>query len=127
MKRITTGIAVLAMALVPLAGCGGDDSEPAAAASTPAPATAPAAATATTVKMVDNAFEAKDITIEVGDTVKWENTGQLPHTATATEGADFDSGTVAPGESFEWTAKKAGAVSYLCSFHPGMVGTITVR
>jgi plastocyanin len=137
MKRISTGVAVLAIALVPLAGCGGDDSEPAAAASTPAaaettPATKPSkpakpAASTTDVKMIDNAFEAKDITVNVGDTVAWENAGQIAHTATATAGADFDSGSVAPGETYEWTAKKAGTVSYVCTFHPGMEGTITVQ
>jgi plastocyanin len=151
MKRICTAAAVLGMALIPLAGCGGDDSEPAAAApsapaaaeSTPAPdapkpAPAPAekpaakkpdkpAASTTEVTMVDNAFDAKDITIKVGDTVSWENAGALPHTATATAGADFDSGTVSPGGTFEWTAKKAGVVSYVCTFHPGMEGTITVQ
>jgi len=145
MKRISSAVAALAIALIPLAGCGGDDSEPgAAAASTPAaettsapesrpaakPKQAPAskpAAQEHTVQMVDNAFDAKDITVKVGDTVVWENAGQLPHTATATAGADFDSGTVSPGESYEWTAKKAGSVSYLCTFHPGMEGTITVE
>ena len=148
MKRISTGLTVLAIALVPLAGCGGDDdsepsaaaaSTPAAAESTPAapestpaakPKPAPAskpAAREVSVQMVDNAFDAKDITVKVGDTITWENAGQLPHTATATDGADFDSGAVQPGDSYEWTAKKAGAVSYVCTFHPGMEGTITVE
>jgi plastocyanin len=112
MKRI---LAVLAIAMIPLAGCGGDDPEPDAAA---------AKAGAATVRMVDNAFEAKSITVEVGDEVTWTNAGAAPHTATAD---DFDSGTVAPGETFTWTAEKPGTVTYVCTFHPGMEGTITVR
>jgi plastocyanin len=133
MKRISTAVAVLGIALIPLAGCGGDDSEPAAAAATtPAAESTPAAASKPAsrehaVQMLDNAFEAKDITVKVGDTITWENAGAAPHTATATEGADFDSGSVAPGDSYEWTAKKAGTVSYVCTFHPGMEGTITVE
>jgi plastocyanin len=144
MKRISTGIAVAAIALIPLGavGCGGDDPEPAAAeapatesqpepAATKAPATdsqaEPAAAEDTAVNMIDNAFEAKDVTVSVGDTITWTNAGQLPHTATATDGEDFDSGSVAPGGTFEWTAEKAGTVTYVCTFHPGMEGTITVR
>jgi plastocyanin len=138
MKRISTGIAVAAIALIPLgfAACGGDDPEPAAAeaqqapAATKAPAESqpePAAAEDTAVNMIDNAFEAKDVTVSVGDTITWTNAGQLPHTATATDGADFDSGSVAPGDTYEWTAEKAGAVTYVCTFHPGMEGTITVR
>ena len=45
---------------------------------------------------------------------------------TATDGADFDSGTLAPGKTFTFTAKKAGTVSYVCNFHPGMQGTLEV-
>jgi plastocyanin len=122
MKRIPTALMVMTMAALPLGlfGCGGDDSEPASAA----PAAAPAG---TAVSMVDNAFEPRDLTVKVGDTVEWTNDGGIAHTATATEGANFDSGSVASGETFEWTAKKAGNVSYVCTFHPGMEGTITVQ
>jgi plastocyanin len=120
MKRISTGIVVLAIALIPLAGCGGDDSPTASAA--------PAAdAGGTAVQMLDNAFEARDIAVSVGEQVTWTNEGALPHTVTATEGEDFDSKTVAPGESFTWTAEQPGQVTYVCTFHPGMEGTITVR
>ena len=114
MKRI---LAVLAIAPVLLAGCGGGDSdqpEPAAAAK-------PGAAT---VRMVDNAFEARSITVGVGDKVTWTNAGAAPHTATS---AEFDSRTVDPGETFTWTAKEPGTVDYVCTFHAGMEGTITVR
>jgi plastocyanin len=116
MKRI---LAVLAIApVLLLAACGGGDSEPAA------PAAAAKAAGGATVRMVDNAFDAPSITVAVGDTVTWTNAGAAPHTATADE---FDSGTVAPGETFTWTAEEPGTVTYLCTFHPGMEGTITVR
>ena len=111
MKRI---LAVLAIAPVLLAGCGGDDD----------PQTASSAPAGTTVRMVDNAFEARSITVDVGEKVTWTNAGAAPHTATSDE---FDSGTVAPGETFTWTAKEPGTVTYLCTFHPGMEGTITVR
>jgi plastocyanin len=115
MKRIPTALAVLAMSAIPLFGCGGDDSEPASAA--------PAASGGAAVEMVDNAFEPKDLTVNVGDTVTWTNGGQLAHTAT---GEGFDSGSVAAGETFEWTAEQAGTFDYVCTFHPGMEGTITV-
>ena len=112
MKRM---LAVLAIAPVLLAACGGDDSEPEAAA---------AKAGSASVRMVDNAFEARSITVDVGEKVTWTNAGAAPHTATSDE---FDSGTVAPGETFTWTAKEPGTVTYLCTFHPGMEGTIAVR
>ena len=116
MKRI---LAVLAIAPVLLAGCGGGDSDQPEAA-----AAAKAAAGAASVRMVDNAFEARSITVSVGDKVTWTNAGAAPHTATSDQ---FDSGSVAPGETFTWTAEKPGSVTYLCTFHPGMEGTITVR
>ncbi len=31
-----------------------------------------------------------------------------------------------PGATFDFTASKAGTISYVCNFHPGMTGTINV-
>ncbi len=107
----------LAVAAIPLAGCGGSES------SEPEPAAA-AAGGAAAVQMVDNAFEARDVTVSVGDTVTWTNAGSLPHNATSSE---FESGTIAPGETFSFTAEKAGTIEYVCTFHSGMEGTITVQ
>lgn len=83
-----------------------------------------------TVQMVDSAFEPVDITIPVGTTVVWENSGSLPHTATADDGS-FDSGTVNAGGTFAMTFTEAGEIPYYCRFHggpggQGMAGTITV-
>jgi plastocyanin len=113
MKRL---LAVIAIAPVLLTACGGGDSSD----------SAPQAAKAgtATVRMVDNSFEARSITVDVGEKVTWTNAGAAPHTATSTE---FDSGTVDPGETFTWTAEEPGTVNYVCTFHPGMEGTITVR
>jgi hypothetical protein len=52
--------------------------------------------------------------------------GATAHTVTAAEGADFDSGSIAPGDTFTFTPTTAGTVSYVCTFHPGMRGTIDV-
>ena len=53
-----------------------------------------------------------------------ENEGQIAHTVT---GDDFDSGSLAPGATFTFEASEAGTFSYVCTFHPGMEGTHTVR
>ena len=67
------------------------------------------------------------ITAKVGQKIVWTNTdGQIPHTVTAKDGADFDSGTLQPGSTFEYTPKKAGKISYVCEIHPNQKGTITV-
>jgi plastocyanin len=62
----------------------------------------------------------------VGDTVTFTNDGAVAHTVTATSGAKFDSGSLEPGKTFKFTAEKAGTVSYVCTIHPGMQGTIEV-
>lgn len=79
------------------------------------------------VEAQDNKFVPADITISVGDTVTFTNTGQLPHTATLKDGS-FDSGNLNSGDSKEFTFKSAGTYDYVCTYHLslGMKGTITV-
>ena len=112
-KRILTiGLAAAALGLT---ACGGSDSEPAAAD--------PPAAAGATVQVGDNTYTPATLEVAVGETVTFENGGAIAHTVT---GDGFDSGSMAPGDTFAFTAEKAGSVSYLCSFHPGMQGTIEV-
>jgi plastocyanin len=88
--------------------------------------TAPAQAEAPAeVNMAGSTFAPADIDLKVGDTITFVNDDQIAHTATADGGA-FDSGTMEPGATFDFTAEKAGTISYVCQFHPGMTGTITV-
>lgn len=79
------------------------------------------------VSIVDFAFNPGSMTINVGDTVVWTNTGEAPHTATSQSGpAAFDSGRLETGQTFSFTFTVPGTYSYLCSIHPEMQGTITV-
>jgi plastocyanin len=124
-RTITIGLAIAALG-TGLAACGGyGDDSTTTAAKAPAPTTAPAVAGAK-VSVQDNTFEPATIKAKVGDTITWTNAGAVAHTVTATDGADFDSGTLAPGKSFSFTADKAGTISYVCNFHAGMRGTIEV-
>jgi plastocyanin len=143
---------LLAVAAI-AAGCGSDSSsssagygEPTAAATgtaAPAKTAAPAAteqaeqsaqapadnaasADPVTVDIANFAFAPKDIQAKVGQKITFTNQDSAPHTATATEGAKFDSGQLDQGKSFSYTAKKAGTIQFVCSFHPNMTGTITV-
>jgi plastocyanin len=119
-KRILMIAVVIAALGVGLAACGGygDDSTQAAA-----PASA---AGGTKVSVQDNTFKPGDIKVKSGDTVTFTNDGGVPHTVTATDGADFDSGTLAPGKTFSFVAAGHGKISYVCTIHPGMQGTIEV-
>jgi plastocyanin len=104
-----------------------EEEEPAPEAETPAAAPTAYAAKAqgaTSVNMGDNFFSPATITIGVGDTVTWSNSGQVDHTAT---GSGFDTGTVAPSASASHTFATAGTFSYVCALHSDMTGTVQVR
>ena len=97
-------------------------------------ATSTATATATprpntiTVNMTNFAFEPKDLTVRIGDTVQWVNNSGTPHTSTSDSGA-WDSDLVASGSSYSRTFNQTGTFAYHCSFHQGQgqTGTITVQ
>ena len=70
-----------------------------------------------------------DLTITVGDTVRWTWTDGDVHSVFSTSGpSSIDSGfLVGAGTTFEFTFTEPGVWSYLCQVHPGsMRGTITV-
>lgn len=118
-----------------LAGCGGDDG--AEADPPPADAEEPGDAeeadgdgsgAGAEVAILDEdgrRFEPADVAVAAGGTVTWTHDGGLPHTVTAEDGT-FDSGDLSGGDTFSWTAEEAGTVSYVCSIHPEMTGTIEV-
>jgi plastocyanin len=78
-----------------------------------------------TVNIVDFAFQPASISVPVGTTVTWHNTGSAQHTVTAFNGA-FDSGTLDPGSSFSVTFSNPGTYMYHCTIHRTMVGTVQV-
>lgn len=98
-------------------------------------------ATGTTVRMVDgNAFDPEHLTVRLGERVTWENAAASVHTVTCDpdnpmlvehvlpDGAEiFNSGNVAPGESFSHTFDVAGDYTYSCMLHLPMVGHLTVQ
>jgi plastocyanin len=89
----------------------------------------PATAGEVGVGIVDFAFSPASLTVDVGDTVVWTNSGAAPHTATSDAGqADsWDSGTLATGQTFAHTFSTPGTFSYFCAIHPFMRGSVTVR
>lgn len=117
MRRLTSAIVLSALVAV-LAACsgGGSDSTPTSAAE---------AATETNITMANFAFSGAE-TVSVGQTITITNEDTVGHTWTEVEG-DFDSGTLAEGESFEFSFDEPGEYEYFCSIHPTMTGTITVE
>ena len=83
------------------------------------------------VSALDYRFDPETVTINAGDTVVWTNNGSATHTVTASDGS-WDSGSLAPGQSFSHTFDSAGTVAYYCTFHgsangDGMAGTVVVQ
>jgi LPXTG-motif cell wall-anchored protein len=97
---------------------------PAAQAATPAKPKA-RAATPGSVTIKDFAFGPGSITVNVGESVTWNNNGPSGHSATARDGS-FDTGILAKGKSASHTFTKAGSFSYICRPHPFMHGTVRV-
>jgi len=83
------------------------------------------AASSVSVTTGDYFFSPASVSVAVGDTVTWHNSGQQPHTATADDGS-FDTGTIQPGGSGSHTFNTAGTFSYICTIHPNMKGTVRV-
>jgi plastocyanin len=78
------------------------------------------------VKIVDFAFKPKTISVPKGTRVKWVNKGSVSHTSTSNSGL-WNSGAIAPGDTFSHVFKKAGTFKYHCTIHPStMVGKIIV-
>ena len=71
------------------------------------------------------AFSPGSLTIRVGTTVVVTNDDSVTHTWTANKGG-FDSGDLAPGQSFQFTFANIGIYAYHCAIHTFMTGTITV-
>jgi plastocyanin len=86
-------------------------------------ATAPVPKGSASVQMRDFSFSPASVTVNVGDSVTWSNTGAEDHDAASSA---FTTGTVPPGGSATETFSSAGNFSYVCSFHPQMKGTVNV-
>lgn len=84
------------------------------------------AAASASVTIKDFEFSPTSVTIDVGDTVTWNNDGPTPHSATANDGS-FDTGIYGKGESRSETFEEAGTFSYFCTPHPFMKASVTVR
>jgi plastocyanin len=129
-KPITALAACLALAGGVAAGCGGDDEE--SASTTPATTAGPAQTTeapadVVMVDMKDIKYVPRNVTANVGQTVRWTNSDPVAHTVTAKSGSDVDSGTINPNDTFEAKFDKPGKVDYVCTIHPNQTGTVTVR
>ena len=118
--RATRGLAAVGAAALALAlsGC--------SAAKPPVVPSDDDAKVSITVRVIDNAFEPSEITIQAGQAVSWSFEGpSSEHDVVANDGS-FVSELMAEG-SYTHLFTEAGTFDYLCSVHPEMRGTITVE
>ena len=76
-----------------------------------------------TIVMEKMKFGPSPAGLRVGDTIVWVNRDLFRHTATARNQFDVD---LAPGASGRTVLRTAGRIPYVCRFHPGMTGVLTV-
>jgi plastocyanin len=119
----------LAFALL-AAGCGssGSGSSP---SSSPATTLAASGGAVTKVTLKNIQFNPKTVTVKAGTTVEWVNDDSVSHDVTKDTGPgpqfSSGSGNLAGGDTYKITFKTPGTVSYECTVHPGMTGTIVVK
>ena len=73
----------------------------------------------------DGYFAPTDAVVEPGTTLMFVNHGQEQHTVTSDDG-QIDSGVLEPGDSFLTTVEGSGSLTYHCTLHPEMTGSVTV-
>lgn len=110
--RITGLLATLIVALCALIGAGA----------------APSSAASHTIVIKNYAYSPTGLTVTEGDTVTWTNQDTAEHDIQVTSGpVHFHSPMLAKGESWSYTFGTPGGYSYLCSVHPDMTASVTVR
>ena len=76
-------------------------------------------------------FDFGVIEAETGETIRFGNADSVPHTVTAGSSvnptpADFDSGVLGTGGTYDLSFDETGEYQLFCVLHPGMQGTVVV-
>lgn len=111
-------IAGAVVALFAGSACGGDKKE------SSTPTTSTGKAPAAVIKATGTTWEPDEVSIAVGDVVKFDIEGSVVHDLKGDEGLFHKaSSKFVVEKQFD----KAGTFSYQCTIHPGMTGTIEVK
>jgi plastocyanin len=101
-------------------------------AASPGPSAAPSAKPApepspiSIIHIKNFAFVPNTVTIPAGETVRFVQDDETPHTVTAID-KSFDSGNLDQKATWRHTFAKAGTYAYVCSYHAMMRGTVIVK
>lgn len=119
-------LAVVAAAVVALAGCGDDDDD---ASDTPASLVE---GVEVEVSAIDNTFRPGETEVQAGTEVVWTNDGRNDHNVLPVDGDEWgvEVEQFAPGDAYSHRFTEPGTYAYYCSLHgtttKGMVGSIIV-
>lgn len=91
-----------------------------------APMAAPARAADAMIVMKNFDFSPMDVTVSAGSTVTWRNMDGEPHTVASADGL-FRSPALDQDDSYSFKFDKPGVYKYICSIHPKMRATVTVK
>lgn len=80
-----------------------------------------------TVEIRGMGFDPAVLSVSPGDTVIWINRDIVPHTATAVQRAEWDTGLLQQGQSGRIVATVGDTIRYVCGLHPTMRGTLVIR
>ena len=72
-------------------------------------------------------FTPEDVEVSVGGTVTWVNNSGVVHNVIFDDATVTSSKLFYDGEEFRTGFDTAGVFSYICSVHPTMKGTVSVR
>ena len=80
----------------------------------------------TMVVMKNFDFAPMDITVTPGTVVTWKNLDGEPHTIASADGL-FRSPALDQNDTYQFKFDKPGVYKYICSIHPKMRATVTVK
>jgi len=66
------------------------------------------------------------VTVRAGAAVTWKNLDGEPHTVVSANGL-FRSAALDQNDTFTFKFSKPGTYKYICSIHPKMMATVTVK
>jgi len=86
----------------------------------------PVAAADISVNIKNFDYSPMELNIAPGTTVVWKNLDGEPHTIASVDGM-FRSPALDQNDSYSFTFNRPGVFKYICSIHPKMKATITVK
>ena len=72
-------------------------------------------------------FDPTSVSIQAGQVLEWDNTGQIAHNVTFDDDPGISSDTMNGGDTYQVKFTQAGTYKFHCTFHPGMEGQVTVQ